>query len=123
MYESKQIADIIKLTAKTKGLKMKDVLIKCGLNGGYMSDLAKSAYPRIDNLCKIADVLNISLDYLVGRKVNSIPTDEDMLIAFYRGCDIEIKKSVIKYAQDQFELCELRSRSQNSSESQNLNSL
>ena len=69
MYQSIDVAERIKQLAKTQGLTVKQVLLDAGLNYNTMSNMRRSM-PKADNLARIADVLNCSMDYLMGRTDN-----------------------------------------------------
>lgn len=66
MYNSSDIADKIKTIAKSKNISMKKLLEDVGLGFNTMSNM-KTSMPKVDNLAKIADYLNVSVDYLLGR--------------------------------------------------------
>jgi transcriptional regulator with XRE-family HTH domain len=67
MNNSQEIAFKIKQTAKEHKISVKQLLDKCDLNVNYISDLAKGKQASALNISKIADVLNVSVDYLLGR--------------------------------------------------------
>lgn len=69
MYISSEVADTIKHIAKSNEISMKEVLDKAGLGFNTMANM-KTSMPKADNLAKIADVLNCSVDYLLGRTDN-----------------------------------------------------
>lgn len=66
MYISNDIAERIKSTAKHKGVSVKKLLEDIGLGFNTMSNM-KTSMPKADNLAKIADYLDCSVDYLLGR--------------------------------------------------------
>lgn len=66
MYNSKDIALRIKLLAKQKNIAISEMLEKIGLSKNTMNNF-KTSIPKADNLAKIADYLNCSVDYLLGR--------------------------------------------------------
>lgn len=66
MYNSSDIADKIKTIAKSKNIPMKKLLEDVRLWFNTMSNM-KTSMPKVDNLAKIADYLNVSVDYLLGR--------------------------------------------------------
>ncbi len=71
MYTSAEIAERIKLTAKGKKITIKDMLDKCGLSKNALSSmLSGGSMPKSDNLAKIAEYLDCSVDYLLGRTNN-----------------------------------------------------
>lgn len=74
MYSSTNISTQIKSLAKSRNISVKKVLENAGLNYNTMSGM-RTSIPRADNLAKIADCLDCSVDYLLGRtdnpKINS----------------------------------------------------
>ena len=65
---SSDVANRIKEYSKSKGYLVKDVLTECGLNKNALSImLSRGSWIRADNLIKIADYLDCSVDYLLGR--------------------------------------------------------
>lgn len=71
MYEATEIANRIKLRAKQQGLQLKVVLEECELSKNAISSmLSGGSTPKSENLGKIADALNCSVDYLLGRTDN-----------------------------------------------------
>ncbi len=66
MYSSIDVANRIKEVAAQKQLLLKDVLEKADLNRNTMTNF-KTSMPKADNLAKIADALDCSVDYLLGR--------------------------------------------------------
>ena len=66
MYISNNVAERIKIAAKSKGLSVKKILEEVGLGFNTMSNM-KTSMPKADNLARIADYLGCSVDYLLGR--------------------------------------------------------
>lgn len=66
MYISSNIALKIKELAKAQGVVIKNMLTECDLGLNTMANL-KTSMPKADSLAKIADYLNCSVDYLMGR--------------------------------------------------------
>lgn len=69
LYVSNDVAERIKQAAKTKNIPIKILLQEVGLGFNTMSNM-KSSMPKADNLAKIADYLDCSVDYLLGRTDN-----------------------------------------------------
>ena len=67
MYDSHNIATIIKTTAKQKNIVMKNMLTECNLGSNTMSAMYHGKSIASDSLAKIADYLDCSVDYLLGR--------------------------------------------------------
>ena len=68
-YISSEIAERIKLIAKSKGLTVSTVLKEVNLGRNTMANF-KTSMPKADNLAKIADYLDCSINYLMGRTDN-----------------------------------------------------
>lgn len=72
MYDAIEIATKINSVLKVKQLSQKEMLKKCNLNKNAISTmLSRGAMPRADNLAQIADYLDCSMDYLMGRDNHS----------------------------------------------------
>lgn len=69
MYASLDVAEKIKQLAKSKNISVKQILVDTGLNYNLMTHM-RSSMPKADNLARIADYLNCSVDYLLGRTDN-----------------------------------------------------
>lgn len=68
MYDTQEVATVIKSFAKVKGVSIKQMLNDCQLSINTLSSMqGGGCYPRLETIVKIADYLNVSLDYLVGR--------------------------------------------------------
>ena len=71
MYNSSNVADKINLILKNKNISQKTMLKDCELNKNIISTmLSRGSMPKADNLAKIADYLDFSVDYLLGRTDN-----------------------------------------------------
>lgn len=70
MYESTKVAEIIKLTAKVKGKQLKVMLSDLNLNKNTLSNMYNGSMLKGDSLARIADYLDCSVDYLLGRTDN-----------------------------------------------------
>ena len=68
MYEATNIAERIKILAKAKKIQIKTMLEECELSKNTLSSmLSGGSTPKSENLAKIADYLDCSVDYLLGR--------------------------------------------------------
>lgn len=69
MYNSQDVAETIKNVSKSKNITIKKLLEDVGLGFNTMSNM-KTSMPKADNLARIADYLDCSIDYLMGRTDN-----------------------------------------------------
>lgn len=85
MYNSTDLAAKIKAIAKLKQISIKDMLIEIQLGSNTMSALYHGKSIAFDSLAKIADYLDVPLDYLVGRGLfenwNEIIQNKENIIA------------------------------------------
>lgn len=77
MYQSTDVADRIRSVAKAKGISLMQLIKDAGLGTNTLSNF-RTSMPKADNLAKIADGLQCSIDYLMGRteyqEINSSPS-------------------------------------------------
>lgn len=75
MYNSQDIAERIKNAAAQNNCKLGDMFTELGISANTLHNM-KTSMPKTDTLAKIADYLNVSVDYLLGRQIkNSTPDD------------------------------------------------
>ena len=68
MRNSQEVAKIIKLLAKSKNISIGKMLEDCEVSKNALSTMLSGGHlPRTENLVKIADYLDCSVDYLLGR--------------------------------------------------------
>ena len=70
MYESTTVAENIKTRAKSLGIQLKDMLLELHLNKNTLSNMYNGSMLKGDSLARIADYLDCSVDYLLGRTDN-----------------------------------------------------
>lgn len=69
MEENIKIRERIIKCAKEKDITQKELLIKAGLNSQFLQDMKRYKI-LAENIKKIANVLDVSVDYLLGRTDN-----------------------------------------------------
>lgn len=67
LYDSAALAERIKSLAKNKGIQLKDMLDALELGRNALSNLRLGKRMSSDSLARIADYLDCSMDYLMGR--------------------------------------------------------
>lgn len=66
-----QSAEIIKQLCKSRGIAMSTLLLECGIRKSLIYDMEKRCKtPSAEIFEKIADYLDCSVDYLLGRTDN-----------------------------------------------------
>lgn len=106
MKNSQEIANNIKNTAKSRKISIAKMISDCGLNKNAVYTMQTGNYPRIETLATIADYLDCSVDYLLGRdikkgapdnirdaiiqRINLLPDNKlDRLLGFLEGLAAE----------------------------------
>ncbi|MCD8238778.1 MAG: hypothetical protein LUC92_05530 [Clostridiales bacterium] len=68
MQNAQEMATRIKNLAKLRKMSISQLLVNCGLNKNLLYTMQVNGYyPRADAIVKIADCLDCSVDYLLGR--------------------------------------------------------
>lgn len=67
LYNSPNVANKIKMHAKQKNISLKTILTECNLGTNTFSHMLHGRAIAFDSLAKIADCLDCSVDYLLGR--------------------------------------------------------
>ena len=70
MYTAQLLSDRIKLVAKKRGIRLKDMLVDLDLNINTISQISDRKGLSCFPLARIADYLDCSVDYLLGRTDN-----------------------------------------------------
>ncbi len=70
LYNSSNIAETIKIRSKSRGIAIKDMLKDLELGSNTMSHMRHGRIIASDSLACIADYLDCSVDYLLGRTDN-----------------------------------------------------
>ena len=70
LYNSPDVAGRIKSYAKQRNKSLKDLLTACSLGSNTFSHMLHGRSLASDSLARIADELDCSVDYLLGRTDN-----------------------------------------------------
>lgn len=106
MYNSYKVANRIKFLASSKKISIKQLLNNIQLGPNTMSNM-KTSMPKADNLAKIADYLNCSVDYLLGRTENplgmsniseNLTEQEKTLLDIFQKTDVKGRFKIIAAA-------------------------
>ena len=69
LYDSIALAENIKIQAKARNVQLKDMFAELDLSKGTLSNLRLGKKISADSLARIADYLDCSMDFLMGRTV------------------------------------------------------
>lgn len=104
MYTSAKLAKRIKERAKEEEITIKELLEECELNKNAINELSKGKAIAFDSLAKIADVLECTVDSLIGR--NSLypqnlqeEREEERLLTIYENLTDEGKRTLMSFAE------------------------
>jgi len=67
MYDSVEVAERVRIVARERGQTLASVFSQAKLDKSTLTDYSRGSMPKADNLAKIADALDCSVDYLLGR--------------------------------------------------------
>lgn len=110
MYESTKIAERIRFAAKEKGVSVNALLKSIGLSKNTVSSLLAGSMIATDSIAKIADALDCSVDYLLGRSDTRTqnPTDlSDEALSLAEAFDRadERSQAMVRLALEPFSGC------------------
>ena len=84
MYDVKQVVQKIKQIAREKDIKTAEMLEICELSKNTLSSMSsRGSWIQANSLAKIADVLDCSVDYLLGR--SETPNPENAVVKTNSG--------------------------------------
>lgn len=66
-YDPADIAERIKSTLKQKNISASKMLLSCDINKDALNTMKKGYLPRLEHIAKMADYLDGSIDYFLGR--------------------------------------------------------
>lgn len=84
-----------------KGLSVKEIAAKVGISySTFLSYIdSRAVMPNVETAVKIAEVTDVSVEYLVNGKVESHDSQENYLLANYRNMSDLNKKNLIKISE------------------------
>lgn len=93
MKTSQELANLIKETAKFKHITIGKMLSDCNLSVNTLSSMQSGGYyPRLEAISKIADYLDCSVDYLLGRTDNPNINDTNNNIKTENNANIQLNQ-------------------------------
>ncbi len=102
--DSKKIFEKINTICKNKKITIKELEKNLKIANGTIGKWGKGkSTPKTNTLNKIADYLNVTLDYLITEKIDEKETE---IIAFYRKADERGKDRIYRTAKDEADQAE-----------------
>ena len=96
MYSSESLAHKIKEELTIQKITQKRLLEECGLGINTLTKLSNGTDILVKNLVKIADFLNCSTDYLLGRDSDhSLSPTEKQILDAYNKIPLEGKQEIL----------------------------
>lgn len=103
MYTSQELVNRIKEVSKSKNILIKTLLTECQLNVNTLNQLSEKKGLSSFSLARIADYLDCSVDYLLGRtdvpEVNKRDEEVTVYKVAARGGEKEIKLNAAQRAE------------------------
>lgn len=107
LYYAVEIAQRIKKLAKEKEITVKDMLLKTKLNKNSINTLSNGSMIQCDSLAKIADYLDCSVDFLLGRTPqknysidsSTLNLNEQIMLNTFRRLSLLDQHAAIKHLQ------------------------
>lgn len=100
MHTSQEIADRIKLLLKVRKITADKMLKDCDINKNALSTMYGGSLPRVETITKIADYLDCSVDYLLGRDSIVSPClteNEKEIIGMYQQLPENVRQRIYAY--------------------------
>lgn len=74
LKSAKDFWNNVKSELSKQGLTQRELCVKCGFNeGSFKNRISRSTFPTIDEVYLISQMLNVSIDSLVGLEKPAIP--------------------------------------------------
>ena len=95
--------DILYIECRKKKITPNKLAEMLNLSSAALSKWKKGSQPTADKIIAIANIFNVSTDYLLGRSGSDqdLPEDEKELLANYRKADERGKKRIRRAAEDE----------------------
>ena len=83
------VADKLQAALELREMSQRQLALRAGVATSHISRMVRGeAVPTVDVAARIAEALDVSLDWLCGlpeRQAGALPPDEDELLALYRA--------------------------------------
>ena len=95
MNNSQELYNVIKFKLKEQNKTAAGLIATCELSKNALQSMKDGYLPRLENICKIADYLNVSIDFLLGR--NAPDTAEHIeLMRLFDSLDNDSKELIAR---------------------------
>ena len=82
MYNSQELYNVIKIKLKEQNKTAAGLIANCELSKNALQSMKDGYLPRLENICKIADYLNVSIDFLLGRNAPDTAEHTELMRLF-----------------------------------------
>lgn len=99
-YKCSDVAANVKKELDKRGLKPSPTMKKIGLGENTLRNF-QTSMPKADTLAKIADFLEVSVDYLLGRSIPApaeLPDDAAELLSIFNRLNPQMKALLLSMA-------------------------
>lgn len=90
--------DRLETMCKTRNIKITPFVVELGLSKGNIGKWRSGVVPNGEVLTKIADALDCSVDYLLGRTDTPLTENEQLLLDIIRELDDDKKQLLFETA-------------------------
>ena len=99
------ITEIIASLLKERFGSVKAGLTECGVSCDLIANMKKGSFPSIEKILPIAEYLDISVDYLLGREQipSSLSDLEKELIKYFRSLDNDGQTAILRAAKNEYQ--------------------
>lgn len=95
----------VKDLLKEKGINQTELAVQIGVGVRTFQDwVYRKAVPDLEKIKKIADILGVTVDYLITGKTQELSTEENKLLNLYRGVPDLCKPIILNIAEQLAEL-------------------
>lgn len=103
MNTPQEVVIVIKSKLKEKNVSAAEMLSSCDISKNALQSMQAGYFPRIDNICKICDYLDCSVDYVLGRETANTAEHIELMRLFDTLDDDSkeiIARLIVKLAKD-----------------------
>lgn len=114
MRTAKETIDFLKKRIKRSGMLQKEVLEKAGLSVTvFAMSITRNSYLRLESLISIGEVLNISVEDILGIDKSELPEDIQKMVDMLKSLSPESRKMIAMNIENYYKV-ELQNKAKSS---------